>query len=181
MDSIYHGLHGLCNGTVSVRPSVRLIYRMSIDVTLSPAFAAAASCCGAVAAGRPPLSIYIRCTGAPSSKPAARHCCGRSIGQTYRRKDTRPLHTLCSAYYADSVNKVSPRGRRDDMPRPMAIRLAADLRPSANGSAVRTSLVVAKLQAASVPIAYGTCAPSAMGQTDGGSRYSKMPPYRAGA
>ena len=22
MDSIYHGLHGLCNGTVSVRPSV---------------------------------------------------------------------------------------------------------------------------------------------------------------
>ena len=41
-------------------------------------------------------------------------------------------------------------------PPPTAVRLAADLRPSADGSAVRTSLVaaaVAKLQAASVPIA----------------------------
>jgi len=54
-------------------------------------------------------------------------------------------------------DKVSPRGRRDDMPPPMAVRrwhivlppirprcvrkIAADLRPSADGSAVRTSLV----------------------------------------
>jgi len=51
-------------------------------------------------------------------------------------------------------DKSSPRARRDDMrPPPMAVRLAADLRPSADGSAVRTSLVVgavAKLQAANV-------------------------------
>jgi len=55
-------------------------------------------------------------------------------------------------------NEVSPRGRRDDMPPPMAVRrwlaylftanraivdqkIVADLRPSADGSAVRTSLV----------------------------------------
>jgi len=38
-------------------------------------------------------------------------------------------------------NKLSPRGRRDDMPSPMAVRLAADLSPSADGSAVQTSLV----------------------------------------
>ena len=34
----------------------------------------------------------------------------------------------------------------------MVVRLAADLRPSADGSAVRTSLVARQLQAASVPI-----------------------------
>ena len=45
--------------------------------------------------------------------------------------------------------------------RPMAVRLAADLHPSADGSAVRTSLVAGQLQAASVPIAYR------LGQTDG--------------
>ena len=50
-------------------------------------------------------------------------------------------------------NKLSPRGRRDDMPPPMAVRLAADLRPSADVSAVRTYLVAGQLQAASVPIA----------------------------
>ena len=51
-------------------------------------------------------------------------------------------------------NELSPRGRRDDMPPPqMAVRLAADLRPSADGSAVRISLVAGQLQAASVPIA----------------------------
>jgi len=38
-------------------------------------------------------------------------------------------------------------------PPPMAVRLAADLRPSADRSAVRTSLVAGQLQAASVPIA----------------------------
>jgi len=44
-------------------------------------------------------------------------------------------------------------GQRDDMPPPMAVRLATDLRPSADGSAVRTSLGAGQLQAASVPIA----------------------------
>jgi len=39
------------------------------------------------------------------------------------------------------------------MPPPMAVQLAADLRPSAVGSAVRTSLVAGQVQAASVPIA----------------------------
>ena len=54
----------------------------------------------------------------------------------------------------DYRNKLSSQGRRDDMPPPpMAVRLAADLRPSADGSAVRTSVVTGQLQAASVPIA----------------------------
>ena len=39
------------------------------------------------------------------------------------------------------------------MPPPMAVRLAADLRPSADGSAVCTSLVTGQLQETSVPIA----------------------------
>ena len=56
-------------------------------------------------------------------------------------------------------NKVSPRRRRDDMlpadGSSTVAKIAADLRPSADGFAVRTSLVQAmsKLQAASVPIA----------------------------
>ena len=58
------------------------------------------------------------------------------------------LHAVCS--------KLSPRVRRDDMPPPPpwhAVRLAADLRPSADGSAVRTSQVAGQLQAAGMPIA----------------------------
>jgi len=43
------------------------------------------------------------------------------------------------------LNKVSPRGRRDDMPHAdgstKAAKIASDLRPSAEGSAVHTSLV----------------------------------------
>ena len=38
-------------------------------------------------ARRPPLSIDISCPPAPSSKPAARHYCGRWMGQTDRRTD----------------------------------------------------------------------------------------------
>jgi len=42
-------------------------------------------------------------------------------------------------------NKLSPRGRRDDMlpadGSSTVAKIAVDLRPSANGSAVRTSLV----------------------------------------
>jgi len=49
---------------------------------------------------------------------------------------------------------IDPRAaRRYAPPPPMAVRLAADLRPSADGSAVRTSLVAGQLQAASEPIA----------------------------
>ena len=79
-------------------------------------------------------------------------------------------------------NKLSPRGRRDDMPPTMAVRLVADLRLSAGGSAIRTWLY--KPQAASVPIAYGSCAPGAAAprdrQTDG-SRYLLMQPTAGAA
>ena len=55
------------------------------------------------------------------------------------------------------VNKASPREPRDDMPpadgSSTVAKIAADLRPSADGSAVRTSLVTGQLQAASVSIA----------------------------
>jgi len=57
----------------------------------------------------------------------------------------------------------------------MAVRLAADLRPSADGSAVRTSLVAGQLQAASVPIAR-------LGQTHGriATSLNTPPPLRRG-
>ena len=46
---------------------------------------------------------------------------------------------------SDFLNKVSPRGLRDDMPpadgSSTVAKIAADLRPSADGSAVRTSVV----------------------------------------
>jgi len=42
--------------------------------------------------------------------------------------------------YSTVQCKLSPRGRRDDLPPPTAVRLEADLRPSADGSAVRTWL-----------------------------------------
>jgi len=61
-------------------------------VTL-PAFAAerraAARGCGAAAAGRPALSIDIFARTALSSKPTARRCCVRQMGQTDRRTDGR--------------------------------------------------------------------------------------------
>ena len=69
-----------------------------------------------------------------------------SIDATERRTDGqtdghRTLHRSRSAYCAGGVNnKLSPRGRRDDMPPPFAVRLAADLRPSADGSSVCTWL-----------------------------------------
>jgi len=54
--------------------------------------------------------------------------------------------TLCTTSYR-------PGGGETICPPQMAVRLAADLRPSADGSAVRISLVAGQLQAASVPIA----------------------------
>jgi len=65
------------------------------------------------------------------------------------------LQNLASEQALMQIKQVTFTGRRDDMPRrsPMAFRLAADLHPSADGSAVRTSLVAGQLQAASVPIA----------------------------
>ena len=68
------------------------------------------------------------------------------------------------------------------LPPPMAARLAADLRPCADGSADRTSLVAGQLQAASVPIAYRQLRHAAieprLGQTDGRTGVSlNAPPY----
>ena len=56
---------------------------------------------------------------------------------------------------------IAPEAARRYAPHWWQFDLRADLRPSADGSAVRTPLMagVAKLQAASVPIAYGSCAP----------------------
>ena len=56
------------------------------------------------------------------------------------------------------------------MPPPMA-KIAADLRPSADGSAHIWWPAMAKLQAASVPIAIGSCA---TGQTDDTIRYDTI-------
>jgi len=62
--------------------------------------------------------------------------------------------------------------------------------PTANGSSTRggstsvrgrvCSPHVAKLQAASVPIAYGSCAPIGLGQTDGRIAVSLNAPLRRG-
>ena len=51
------------------------------------------------------------------------------------------LFDLVIAVCAVFKKQIIAWGRRDDMPPPMAVRLAADLRPSADGSAVRTPLV----------------------------------------
>ena len=64
------------------------------------------------------------------------------------------------------------------MPPPMAVRLAADLRPSADGSAVRKRLSGSQRAYDLEQLrAWGSCA---MGQTRGqtdGSRYRLLYPY----
>jgi len=64
--------------------------------------------------------------------------------------------------YRAALKQLSPRRRRDDMPPPMAVRLAAD-RPTSVRGRFRSPRM-AKLQAASVPIDW---APARLGQTDG--------------
>jgi len=59
------------------------------------------------------------------------------------------------------LQKKQVIARRDDMHPP----IAADLRPCADGSAVRTSLVA--YRAAALPIAYGAAGRRQLGQTDG--------------
>ena len=52
-------------------------------------------------------------------------------------------YNVTKKVWIQSTNKVSPRGWRDDMPSrrwQFDPKIAADLRPSADGSAVRTSL-----------------------------------------
>ena len=62
--------------------------------------------------------------------------------------------THCTILHATTVNKLSPWGRWDNMPPPMAFNLQwIYVRPSTDGSAVRTSPVAGQLQAASFPIA----------------------------
>jgi len=69
-----------------------------------------------------------------------------------------------------TLDKVSPRGRRDDRPpadgSSTTAKIAADLRPSADGSAVHTFLVAGSGKSAGSQRAYslGSCA---MGQKHG--------------
>jgi len=84
------------------------------------------------------------------------------------------VRNICVKFCCHSVkycrNKLSPRGGRDDTPpadgSSTVAKIAADLRPSADGSAARTSLVVGGGWAAGNQRAYslGNCA---MGQADG--------------
>ena len=62
-----------------------------------------------------------------------------------RSEDWREAQSQLDCIIFPSFTSVEtsyrPRGRRNDMPPQIAVRLAADLRPSADGSAVHTSLV----------------------------------------
>ena len=69
--------------------------------------------------------------------------------------------SFCETRNERQQNKLSPRGRRDDMP-PDDGSSTRGGSTSVRGQA--RSPHTAKLQAASVPVAYGSCA---MGQTDG--------------
>ena len=63
---------------------------------------------------------------------------GSAAHKTAQNKiDKYSKNTHCSTHSPNN-NKLSPRELRYDMPPPMAFRLSADLRPSADGSAVRT-------------------------------------------
>jgi len=80
-----------------------------------PAFAAqrraAAPGCGAVAAGRPALSIDIFARTALSSKPAARRCSVRLMGQTDGRTPDRFIdpapHTMRAVSKSESNCQVA--------------------------------------------------------------------------
>ena len=49
-------------------------------------------------------SIGIFYAPADSIDPATARCCSGRMGQTDGRTDTVPLHSFCSAHYADSAN-----------------------------------------------------------------------------
>jgi len=57
----------------------------------------------------------------------------------YNKISGRHIHEII-AYVKIHVTSYRPGGGETICPRPMAVRLAADLRPSADGSAVRTWL-----------------------------------------
>ena len=92
--------------------------------------------------------------GSKTSPDVGRICASRSHAICQSGKSSQGSFTSYDLNRTD-LNKLSPQGRRDDMPppAPVAVRLVADLRPSADGSAVCTSLVAGQLQAASEPIA----------------------------
>jgi len=61
--------------------------------------------CSTALAARPQLSIAISSRRTLSSKPAGRHCCCRSMGQTDRRTDEHLIVTKTLAYYVGNVGK----------------------------------------------------------------------------
>jgi len=85
--------------------------------------------------------FQIKYTGALSSNSTRKLLRRKKPKTPINVKNIKSGKTFIFIMYITADNEVSPRGRRDDMPPPMAVRLAADLRPSADGSAVRTSLV----------------------------------------
>ena len=83
--------------------------------------------CGRCWAGR-----HGRCARAPV------WCCLCSPTTRTNPADDWTLCTRTTTHRTFSTSyRPPPRGRRDDMPLPMAVRPAADLRPSADRSAVR--------------------------------------------
>jgi len=63
-----------------------------------------------------------------------------------------PLHSARCRRFVHMIS-YRPEGGETICSPPISVLLAADLRPSADGFAVRTCLVAGQLQAASVPIA----------------------------
>ena len=77
-------------------------------------------CCGAVDAGRPPLSINISCQHGAQQQTCHMPLLQSNDG-TNRWKDTRPFHRPCSAYYVGSDNNpllhqsVSPFAQNENI------------------------------------------------------------------
>ena len=67
----------------------------------------------------------------------------------WSRTNTRNIQTMFVSVLQSCIF-IQPF---QEMHPPISVRLAADLRPSADGSSVHTSLVAGQVQAASVPIA----------------------------
>jgi len=80
---------------------------------------------------------------------------GQLVQKTeWKRTDGRTRPIALPSPLTRSVTSYRSGGGETICPAPTAVRLAADVRPFADESAVRTSLVAGKLQAASVPIEY---------------------------
>jgi len=92
----------------SNKPVLSLV-NSAVNMSL-PAFAAerraAAPCCGAVAAGRSPLSSDISSQHGAQQQTRRRTSLLRSNDGTDGQTDTRPLHRPCYAYHAVSAKTV---------------------------------------------------------------------------